>query len=66
MLYYEKKNVFSVSDVDYAIFELDGTISVMKKEPKQTLTKSDRNMNQTNVNIFPISTAVIFDGNIRQ
>ena len=61
-----KKNVFSVSDVDYAIFELDGTLSVMKKEPKQTLTKSDMNINQTNVNVFPITTSVISDGKIKQ
>ena len=61
-----KKNVFSVSDVDYAIFESDGTLSVMKKEPKQTLTKSDMNINQTNVNVFPISTSVISDGEIKQ
>ena len=61
-----KKNVFSVSDVDYAIFESDGTLSVMKKEPKQALTKSDMNINQTNVNVFPISTSVISDGEIKQ
>jgi uncharacterized membrane protein YcaP (DUF421 family) len=61
-----KKNVFSVSDVDYAIFESDGTLSVMKKEPKQTLTKSDMNIDQTNVNVFPISTSVISDGEIKQ
>jgi uncharacterized membrane protein YcaP (DUF421 family) len=61
-----KKNVFSVCDVDYAIFESDGTLSVMKKEPKQTLTKSDMNINQTNVNVFPISTSVISDGEIKQ
>ena len=59
-----KKNVFSVSDVDYAIFETDGTLSVMKKEPKQTLTKSDMNMKQTSTNVFPISTSVISDGAI--
>ena len=26
-----KKNVFSVTDVDYAIFETDGSLSIMKK-----------------------------------
>ena len=61
-----KKNVFSVSDVDYAIFESDGTLSVMKKDSKQTLTKSDININQTNANVFPISTSVISDGEIKQ
>jgi uncharacterized membrane protein YcaP (DUF421 family) len=61
-----KKNVFSVSDVDYAIFETDGTLSVMKKEPKQTLTKSDMNMKQTSTNVFPIFTSLISDGAIMQ
>jgi uncharacterized membrane protein YcaP (DUF421 family) len=61
-----KKNVFSVSDVDYAIFELDGTLSVMKKDPKQTLTKGDININQTNANVFPISASLISDGQIKQ
>jgi uncharacterized membrane protein YcaP (DUF421 family) len=61
-----KKNVFSISDVDYAIFETDGTISVMKKESKQALTKSDMNIKQKNGNVFPISTSVISDGVIKQ
>ena len=61
-----KKNVFSVSDVDYAIFEPDGTLSVMKKDPKQTLTKGDININQTNANVFPISASLISDGEIKQ
>lgn len=61
-----KKNVFSVSDVDYAIFETDGSLSVMKKEPKQTLTKSDMNINQTADHVFPISTSVISDGKIKE
>lgn len=61
-----KKNIFSISDVDYAIFELDGTLSVMKKDSKQTLTKSDMSINQANVNVFPISTSVISDGEINQ
>ena len=46
-----KKNVFSVTDVDYAIFETDGSLSIMKKEAKQTLTKSDIHIDQTNVSI---------------
>jgi len=60
-----KKNVFSVSDVDYAIFETDGSLSVMKKEAKQSLTKGDINMNQNSVHAFPISTSVISDGEIK-
>jgi uncharacterized membrane protein YcaP (DUF421 family) len=37
-----KKNVFSLTEVDYAIFETDGTLSVMKKEKHQPLTKGDK------------------------
>ncbi|MFC4411433.1 DUF421 domain-containing protein [Chungangia koreensis] len=60
-----KKNVFSVSDVDYAIFETDGSVSVMKKETKQPLTKSDLNIQQvSHNNMFPIPTAVVSDGEI--
>jgi uncharacterized membrane protein YcaP (DUF421 family) len=52
--------------VDYAIFETDGTLSVMKKEPKQPLTKSDMNIKQKTDNNFPISTSVIADGEIKK
>jgi uncharacterized membrane protein YcaP (DUF421 family) len=57
-----EKSAFSVSDVQYAIFETDGKLSVMKKEEKQSLTKSD--MNISSVNVFPIPTAVIADGKV--
>ncbi|MEI2358917.1 YetF domain-containing protein [Mesobacillus zeae] len=57
-----KKNVFAVSDVDYAMFETDGSLSVMKKESKPPVVKSD--MNQQANNVFPISMAVITDGKI--
>jgi len=60
-----KKDVFSVSDVDYAIFETDGTLSVMKKEPQQPVTKSDLNRVQTKATIFPIATEIISDGEIK-
>src|SRR5690625_930057 len=60
-----KKNVFSITDVDYAIFETDGSLSVMKKDPQQTVTKSDMKINQTINNVFPISTSVISDGKVK-
>lgn len=59
-----QKNVFSVSDVEYAIFEIDGKLSVMKKESKQLVTKNDLNIQQVTTDVFPISTAVISDGKI--
>ncbi|TFB24323.1 DUF421 domain-containing protein [Filobacillus milosensis] len=58
-----KKNVFAISDVDYAIFETDGSLSVMKKESKQPLIKQDMNIPNTK-DVFPISTTVISDGKI--
>jgi uncharacterized membrane protein YcaP (DUF421 family) len=57
-----QKNVFSLADVEYAIFETDGKISVMKKENKQFVTKSDINIQIGKQKIFPIPTAVVSDG----
>ena len=59
-----EKNVFSVSDVDYAIFETSGKLSVMKKEPQQPSTKSDLGMSQRKPSVYPIATEVITDGKI--
>jgi uncharacterized membrane protein YcaP (DUF421 family) len=56
-----KKNTFSLDEVDYAIFETDGTLSVIKKDSQQAVTKSDINL-QTTPKQFPISTEVITDG----
>ncbi|WP_066173850.1 DUF421 domain-containing protein [Bacillus marinisedimentorum] len=56
-----KKNIFSISDVDYAIFEIDGTLSVMKKQDKQPLTARDMQIRQT-PNAYPIGTEIISDG----
>jgi uncharacterized membrane protein YcaP (DUF421 family) len=36
-----QKNVFYLADVDYAIFETNGKLSVLKKEQKQFVTKND-------------------------
>ncbi|MBS4171841.1 DUF421 domain-containing protein [Bacillus sp. FJAT-49736] len=58
-----KKNVFSVADVDYAIFETDGSISVIKKQEKQSVTKSDMHITQ-NMDIYPIATGVVSEGKI--
>jgi uncharacterized membrane protein YcaP (DUF421 family) len=59
-----KQNVFAVSDVDYAIFETDGNLSVMKKDNKQPLSKSDLGVQNPATTIYPISTEVINDGTI--
>lgn len=58
-----QKNVFSLADIDYAIFETNGKISVMKKEEQQTATKKDVNKGTTQ-NKYPIPTEVVSDGKI--
>jgi uncharacterized membrane protein YcaP (DUF421 family) len=56
-----EKNVFSVADVQFALYETDGKLSVLKKETKQTVIKSDMNL-QPKVNQYPKPTDVISDG----
>ncbi|NYE08305.1 uncharacterized membrane protein YcaP (DUF421 family) [Bacillus niacini] len=58
-----QKDVFSMADVEYAIFETDGKISVMKKESGEPLTKGDMNI-ENRKKEYPLPTAVILDGNI--
>lgn len=58
-----QKNVFNISDVSYAIFETDGQLSVMKKETKQTATKSEMPLPPKQP-IYTMSAAVISDGSI--
>lgn len=61
-----KKNVFSIKEVDYAIFESDGTLSVMKKEKDQPITKGDQQTfkNPGSTHQVAIPTAVIEDGKV--
>jgi uncharacterized membrane protein YcaP (DUF421 family) len=61
-----EKNVFSVADVDYAIFETDGKLSVMKKETQQSVTKKDLNIQQPAPNVFPTSTTVVSGGQMNK
>jgi uncharacterized membrane protein YcaP (DUF421 family) len=61
-----QKDVFSLADVEYAIFETDGKLSVMKKESKLPATKKDLNIQTSNKSISPIDAAVISDGVIDQ
>jgi uncharacterized membrane protein YcaP (DUF421 family) len=61
-----QKNAFSIADVEYAIFETNGKLSVMKKENKKPLTKGDLNIQTQKQTIYPLSTEVISDGKINQ
>jgi uncharacterized membrane protein YcaP (DUF421 family) len=58
-----EKEVFSLTEVEYAIFESDGKLSVMKKENKQNITKGDLNL-QSKVNKYPIPLGIISDGKV--
>jgi len=55
------KNVFSLREVEHAILETNGTVSVLKKSPYQTPTKSDMKVSPEEVNL---STTLINDGEI--
>lgn len=61
-----KKSVFSLSEVDYAIFETDGTLSVLKSHTKQTVTKGDMNTPTNPNEMFSFPTAVIADGKVNK
>ncbi|EWG12810.1 YetF domain-containing protein [Cytobacillus firmus] len=61
-----EKNVFSLGDVDYAILESSGNLSVLVKESKQAATKSDLNGVNPKTTIFPLATEVISDGKINK
>ncbi|WP_273833943.1 YetF domain-containing protein [Guptibacillus sedimenti] len=61
-----KKNVFSLKDVDYAIFETDGTLSVLKKDNKQPVTKGDQGITSKTQKIYPFSAPLIEDGQLNR
>jgi uncharacterized membrane protein YcaP (DUF421 family) len=57
-----EKDVFCISDIDYAILETNGEISILKKEEYNLVTKKDMNI-KTTTKPF-INTSVIIDGNL--
>ncbi|MDL4840460.1 DUF421 domain-containing protein [Aquibacillus rhizosphaerae] len=61
-----EKNTFSVADVDYAIFETDGKLSVMKKHYKKSVTKEDMHLQKVSEEVYSMPTEVISDGTINQ
>lgn len=56
------KNVFSAKDVDYAILEPNGQLSVLLKPPMQTVTKKDLNI-ANGIPLF-VPSEIIVDGQI--
>ncbi|WP_052036434.1 DUF421 domain-containing protein [Tumebacillus flagellatus] len=59
-----KKNVFSIKDVDYAILEPDGALSVLKKQDVQAATKKDVHAKPSPSLYLP--TEIISDGRVVQ
>ncbi|SOC42738.1 YetF domain-containing protein [Ureibacillus acetophenoni] len=55
------KDIFSLKDVDYAIFETSGKLSVLMKEKNMPITKGDMNIPMQKKR-YPIATGVISDG----
>lgn len=57
-----EQNVFSIKDIDYAILEPDGKLSVMQKLGKQQVTKEDMQIKTQDFIYF--SSEIIVDGKI--
>ena len=55
-------NVFSLKEVDYAIIETDGKLSVFKKQSHQAITRQD--MNIPEIKALHIPTEIIVEGKI--
>lgn len=55
-------NVFSIKEVDYAIIETDGKLTVLKKQELQAVTKQDLNIPETKS--FQIPAEIIVEGKI--
>lgn len=58
-----QQNIFTLTDVQFAIFETSGKLSVMKYESNQPATRTDLNIIPKE-NIYPLATEVISDGKI--
>jgi len=63
MMKLREKNVFNIADVEFAIMEIDGKLSVEKKSQKQPLTPSDINISTS---YKGLTRDLIVDGNILQ
>lgn len=57
-----KQNIFSITEVEYAILEPDGNLSVMKKQSHQQVTKADMEIPASNAKYIP--SEIIVDGKI--
>ncbi len=56
------QNIFSITEIDYAILEPNGSLSILKKPEHQEIKKSDMKIPTNGFKYVP--TALIIDGNI--
>jgi uncharacterized membrane protein YcaP (DUF421 family) len=57
-----KQSIFSIKEVEYAVLEPDGSLSVLKKQQQQNITKKDMKIPTTTINYIP--SEIITDGKI--
>lgn len=57
-----EKSIFTLTDVEYAIFETDGKLSVMLKGAQQYVTKGDLGITLPQNNFVPLAAEVVSDG----
>ncbi|MFL0198000.1 DUF421 domain-containing protein [Clostridium sp. WILCCON 0269] len=57
-----KQGVFSITEVEYAILEPDGNLSILKKPQQQQIIKSDMQIPTSTLNYMP--SEIIVDGKI--
>ncbi|MGM0874662.1 MAG: YetF domain-containing protein [Bacillota bacterium] len=62
------KGVFSIRELEYAVLETDGTVSILKKAPFETPTKKDIqvNLEQVNLPITFISDGKVINDNLTE
>ena len=61
-----QKDIFSITEVEYAIFEMTGKLSVVKKDNKQPVTREDMSVASPQQKLSPILTGVVSDGVINE
>ncbi|MCP8969295.1 YetF domain-containing protein [Ectobacillus ponti] len=61
-----EKDVFSFSDVSYAILEVDGKLSVVKKENQETAPAPSIHISGIKQHVLPVALEIVSDGTLNQ
>ncbi|NMB43059.1 MAG: DUF421 domain-containing protein [Clostridiales bacterium] len=64
-----QKGVFSIKEIDYAILEPNGAVSILKKPKYQTTQKSDFDLTPPEINYIPaeiITDGTLIEENLRE